>query len=185
MPRTSVMQFIVLAVKMPAQEPQPGQASCSIWCISSGVIWPDSTLPAASNMVLTLISFPLWRPASMGPPLTTTVGILMRPAAMSMPGTILSQLGIMTSPSKAWPLATASMESQMSSRLASGYFMPSWPMAMPSQMPMAGNSIGVPPAAAMPSLTASAISRRCIWPGMISLKALTTPINGFCKSSSL
>ena len=53
------MQFMVLAVNKPEQEPQPGQAWNSIWCISSGVIWPDSTLPAASNMVLTLMFLPL------------------------------------------------------------------------------------------------------------------------------
>ena len=134
-------------------------------------------------MVLTEIFFPFHRPASMGPPLTTTAGMFRRPAAMSMPGTILSQFGMSTSPSKAWALAMASMESQISSRLARGYFIPMWPMAIPSQMAMAGNSTGVPPAAATPSFTASAISRRCIWPGTISLNEFTMPIIGFARSS--
>ena len=41
-------------------------------------------------------------PASIGPPLTKIVGILQRIAPMSMPGTILSQLGMQTMPSKQW-----------------------------------------------------------------------------------
>ena len=92
---------MVFAVNKPAQEPQLGQARNSMASISSADSSPASNFPAASNMVLTLMSRPFQRPASMGPPLTTTVGMLSRPAAMSMPGTILSQLGIMTSPSKA------------------------------------------------------------------------------------
>ena len=109
--------------------------------------------------------------------------MLRRAAAISMPGTTLSQFGIRTRPSKPEAIATASIESAMSSRLASEYFMPVWPMAMPSQTPMAGNSIGVPPAAATPSLAACAISRRWMWPGMISLKELQMPISGFWRSS--
>ena len=52
----------------------------------------------------------------MGPPLTTMAGMLMRAAAMSMPGTILSQFGIKTSASKQWARARVSTESAMSSR---------------------------------------------------------------------
>ena len=87
------------------------------------------------------------RPAS-GRRDTTTVGMLSRAAAMSMPGTILSQLGTMTRASKAWAMAMVSIESAMSSRVGSEYFMPAWPMAMPSQTPITGNSMGVPPASA-------------------------------------
>ena len=154
MPKTSVRQFMVLAVNRPEQEPQPGQAQCSISLNWQASIWPDSKRPAASKTVDTLISLPCRRPGSMGPPLTTTAGMFKRAAAMSIPGTILSQLGIKIKPSKAWPLATASMESATSSRLAKGYFMPSWPMAIPSQMPIAGNSMGVPPASKTPYLAA-------------------------------
>jgi len=58
MPSTSVMQFMVLAVNMPAQEPQPGQAQCSISLNCFLLILPASKRPAASNTVLTLTSLP-------------------------------------------------------------------------------------------------------------------------------
>jgi len=54
-------------------------------------------------------------------------------------------------------------------REAREYFMPTWPMAMPSQTPMAGIRMGVPPAISTPALTASAILSRFMWPGTISL----------------
>ena len=58
-------------------------------------------------------------------------------------------------------------------------------MAMPSHTAMAGNSMGVPPAARTPALTASAILSRSIWPGTISLYEHTTPIRGRDISSSV
>ena len=113
------------------------------------------------------------------------VGMFRRRAAISIPGMILSQLGIITRASKGWAMAMASTESAISSRLAREYFIPVCPMAMPSQIPMAGNSTGVPPAMRMPALTSSAMIRRWIWPGMISLAELTTPIKGRPISSSV
>ena len=101
MPSTSVKQFILLAVNKPEQEPQPGQALCSIALSSFLSIFPASKRPAASKTVLTLISTPLRRPGSIGPPLTTIAGMFKRAAAINIPGTILSQLGISTNPSKA------------------------------------------------------------------------------------
>ena len=175
---------MVLAVNRPAQLPQPGQAAFSTQVSSSLLILPASKRPAASNAVEILMSFPFKRPGSMGPPLHTTEGMFRRSAAISMPGTILSQLGISTMPSKAWPLTTASMLSAISSRLTRGYFMPTWPMAMPSHTPMAGTSIGTPPAASTPYFTIFAWSSRCACPGIISLWALTTAIKGLRKSSS-
>ena len=56
------------------------------------------------------------RPAAIGPPDTNTTGMLMRRAPISMPGTILSQLGMQTSPSRQCASATVSTESAMSSR---------------------------------------------------------------------
>ena len=119
----------------------------------------------------------------MGPPLQTTAGTSIRTAAMTMPGTILSQLGTNTSPSSWWAMNIVSTLSQISSRLAREYFMPTWPMAMPSQTPMAGMRMGVPPAMRTPALTASAILSRWAWPGTISLWAETTPISGRSSSS--
>ena len=119
----------------------------------------------------------------MGPPLHTTAGTSIRTAAMTMPGTILSQLGMSTHPSNWWAMNMVSTLSQISSRLAKEYFMPMWPMAMPSHTPMAGTRTGVPPAASTPAFTASASLSRLKWPGTISLWALTTAIRGFSRSS--
>ena len=79
-----------------------------------------------------------------------------------MPGTILSQLGMSTAPSNAWPISMLSTESAISSREGREYFMPACPMAMPSQMPMEGMTTGVPPAAYIPALTASEMRSRCM-----------------------
>ena len=105
----------------------------------------------------------------MGPPEHTTAGTSMRTAAMTIPGTILSQLGTSTSPSSWWAMSMVSTLSQISSRLAREYFMPTWPMAMPSHTPMAGMRMGVPPAISTPDFTAWASLSRCMWPGTISL----------------
>ena len=112
-------------------------------------------------------------------------GTLSRIAAMSMPGTILSQHGTRTSASNACAMVMDSTVSAMSSRLGSEYSMPRWFMARPSQMPMTPNSMGTPPPARTPALTASTTLRRCRWPGTTSLNALTTPTNGRPISASL
>ena len=52
----------------------------------------------------------------MGPPETNTVGMFTRNAPSSMPGTILSQLGMHTAASKAWPWTAHSKLSAMASR---------------------------------------------------------------------
>ena len=123
-PRASVTQFIELAVNIPAQEPQPGQASFSRAASSSPVIVPAAAAPTASNTVVRVIfspcfAPPLRLPASIGPPETKTQGRLSRAAAMSIPGTTLSQLGIKISASKPWAIAIHSMESAISSRVGS------------------------------------------------------------------
>jgi len=115
-PRASVRQFMELAVNMPEQEPAPGQAQPSSSTSSDAVMVPAFTLPTPSKTLIRSTGFPLSEPASMGPPDTTMHGTLSRSAAMSMPGTTLSQLGMKTRASKAWPMATSSMESAMISR---------------------------------------------------------------------
>ena len=52
------------------------------------------------------------------------------------------------------------MESAITSRLISEHFMPSAPMLMPSEIDTVLNSIGVPPAARMPSFTLAASRRK-------------------------
>ena len=153
------MQFMEFAVNMPEQLPQPGQAadSTALSCASS--ILPALYAPTASNTEFKSMSPlpPGMRPGIIGPPEMTMAGRLRRRAAISMPGTILSQFGMNTMPSKPWAIAIDSQLSAISSREAREYFMPTCPMAMPSHTPMAGNSTGTPPARRMPSLTACAM----------------------------
>ena len=158
-----------LAVYMPEQEPQVGQVLHSYsWSFASSMV-PALYWPTASDKVEKLVRWPSTWPASIGPPLTNTVGRSSRAAAIKRPGTFLSQLGTITSASKPWARAMASVESAMRSRVTREYFMPVWPMAMPSHTAMAGKTMGVPPAMATPSFTASTILSRFMWPGTISL----------------
>ena len=119
----------------------------------------------------------------MGPPLTNTVGIFSLAAAIRRPGTFLSQLGTITRASNWCAMAIHSVESAIRSLVTREYFIPTWPMAMPSQTAMAGNTMGVPPAMATPIFTASTILSRFMWPGTISLWELTMPTSGRSISS--
>ena len=107
-----------LAVNMPEQEPQVGQAERSmVWTSSS-----DTRSSAAATMASTRSSAfvsPLDRttlPASIGPPETKTTGMLRRIEAINMPGVILSQLEMQTIASAQWALTIYSTESAISSR---------------------------------------------------------------------
>ena len=62
-----------------------------------------------------------------------------------MPGSLLSQPAILTRPSKRSACITSSTESAMTSRLISDAFIPSWPIAMPSETAIVVNSIGTAP----------------------------------------
>ncbi len=183
MPSASHRQFMLLAVYMPAHEPQEGQHPRSYSSILSSSIRLAFLAPTASKIFDRLISSPETLPAIIGPPEHTTVGMLRRTPPITMPGTILSQLGTSTSASSACARAIVSTLSAMSSRLASEYFMPTCPMAMPSHTPIAGMRMGVPPAAMTPSLTARASLSRCTCPGTISLCAEITPTSGRSSSS--
>ncbi len=96
MPRTSVRQFMELAVYIPEQEPQVGQVFSSNSRSSSSLMVPAAWDPTASNMEERLLFCPFTCPANMGPPDTNTVGTLIRAAAINRPGTFLSQLGTIT-----------------------------------------------------------------------------------------
>ena len=118
-PRASVRQFIELAVNMPEQEPQVGQAerSMSSSCSSSTLSSADAEIAEIrSEPGLTTPSTTTEKPDSMGPPETNTTGMFRRSAALSMPGVILSQLEMHTSASAVWALTMYSTESAMISR---------------------------------------------------------------------
>jgi hypothetical protein len=116
-PRASVRQFIELAVNMPLQDPQVGQAAFSISSTSSSVYLSSAAETMASTRS-SAISRPLITalPASIGPPDTKTAGMFRRMAAISMPGVILSQLEMHTIASAQWALTMYSTESAMISR---------------------------------------------------------------------
>src|SRR5262245_65387207 len=76
------------------------------------------------------------------------------------------------------------MESAITSRLTREHFIPSATMLMPSEIDTVLNSIGVPPAARIPSLTLAARRRRWKLHGPISIHVFATPIMGRDKSSS-
>ena len=97
-PSASERQFMLLAVKSPEQQPAPGHAHLSIAASSSSLTWSEA---AASITLMRSTFVSWWLPASMGPPETIAAGMPMRATAISMPGTTLSQLGMMTTPSSA------------------------------------------------------------------------------------
>lgn len=136
-PMASVSEFIELAVNMPEQLPQPGQAQPSSSATSSSLT--DGSAPFTIAVIRSAFS-PRQRPASMGPPEQNTVGMLSLIAAMSMPGVTLSQLEMQIIASALWALTIYSTESAMMSRLGNEYSMPSWPMAIPSSMAIVLNS---------------------------------------------
>ena len=88
-PIASVRQFIELAVNIPEQHPQPGQAEFSISSTSASLTEGSADFTIAS--MRSSLASPC-TPASIGPPETKTAGILSLIAAISMPGVILSQL---------------------------------------------------------------------------------------------
>src|SRR5690606_6863466 len=116
-PSASVRQFIELAVNMPEQEPQVGQAACSIaWTSASEIESSAAATMASTRSSATVLPSSTTLPASIGPPETKTTGILMRMAAFSMPGVILSQLEMQTMASAQCALTMYSTLSAMISR---------------------------------------------------------------------
>ena len=123
-PSASVRQFIVFAVYIPEHEPQVGHAISSTIFSSFLVISPASYCPTASNTLLSPTFFPLYTPASIAPPLINNEGILSLAAAISIPGTTLSQFGMKTIASKGVAIAVASIESAIIFLVTSEYFIP-------------------------------------------------------------
>ncbi len=83
-----------------------------------------------------------------------------RASAITTPGMVLSQPQMATTASKACARTNSSIESAITSRDTSEAFIPSVPIVIPSEIVIVSNSIGVPPAARMPSFTLSASVRR-------------------------
>ena len=93
-PIVSVRQAIVFAVNNPAHEPAPGQAQRSNSYRSSSDILPDCVAPTASVTLIKSTVSPWNLPGIIGPPVITIAGIFNLAAAIIIPGTTLSQVGI-------------------------------------------------------------------------------------------
>lgn len=179
-----VLVAMVLAVNWPPQAPAPGQALFSTWQSFSLDSLPAPCAPTASNTSCTVIERPSRRPWAMLPPYRATPGMFRRASAMAAAGMVLSQPHSTTIASRQWPSTASSIESVMISRLTSEARMPEVPMAMPSVTAMVLNSIGVPPAARMPSQAAAARSRRFRLHGLTLDQVCTTAISGLAMASS-
>ena len=94
----------------------------------------------------------------------------------------LSQPPTTSTPSIHWPCTQVSTQSAITSRETSEYFMPSVPMAMPSEMVGVPKTWALPPAASMPSMAASANFCRPLLHGVMVLCPLATPTMGLTKS---
>ena len=159
-PRNSRAVLIVFAVNWPPQAPGPGHDASSISRSSSRLIFPARYAPIASNTVTTVASRrPRSTPGLIVPLYRARPGRSRRASAIAAPGSVLSQPTRHTRPSKRCPRATSSIESAITSRDTSEAFIPSVPIETPSETAIVLNSIGVPPAARMPSLTFTASSR--------------------------
>ena len=108
-----------------------------------------------------------------------------RAIAIAAPGIVLSQPTMQTRPSNMCEIATSSIESAITSREISDPRMPVEPIVTPSETEIVLNSIGVPPAARMPSLTCTASSRWLKLHGMVSVHVVATPTIGRARSSSV
>lgn len=89
--------------------------------VTSSSVIASSAAATIASIRSSATSLPLMMtlPASIGPPETNTTGILIRIAAISMPGVILSQLEIHTIASAQWALTMYSTLSAIRSRLGS------------------------------------------------------------------
>ena len=102
---------------------------------------------------------------------------------MTQPGMFLSQPPMVTRPSRPSAPATVSIESAITSRDTSEYFMPSVPIEMASETVMVLKITGRAPAAAAPAAAWRARSSMCTLHGVTWLHVEQTPICGFLKSS--
>src|SRR6476659_2349627 len=102
--------------------------------------------------------------------------------AIIAPGMFLSQPPMATNPSMPSAPTTVSMESAMTSRETSEYFMPSVPMEMPSDTVMVLKTMALPPASLAPASASRASWSRCILHGVTMLQLDAMPMMGLEQS---
>ena len=132
---------------MPPQAPSPGQMARSMASTSARDILPAAQAPTASkaSMIVTVFSEPsesLAMPGRIEPAYRNTEARSSRAAAISIPGSDLSQPASRTDPSSRSAIITVSTESAMTSRETREKCIPSWPIEMPSDTEMVPNSNG-------------------------------------------
>jgi hypothetical protein len=103
---------------------------------------------------------------------------------MNMPGTILSQFGMQIIASNRWASIIVSTLSAISSREGSEYFIPEWPIAIPSSTPMVLNRNGHAPGRPDALLDVVADRLEVDVPGMMSTWLLQMAMNGLFQSPS-
>src|SRR6185295_11061560 len=128
--------------------------------------------------------FPFQFPGNIVPPYTKIDGRLSLAMAIMVPGKLLSHPEIPTSASYMCALIIISIESAITSRLTSEAFIPSCPIAIPSETETAVNSLGVQPESLTPDFECCAKSPKWMLQGVASLQVDETPTIGFDKSSS-
>ncbi len=99
------------------------------------------------------------------------------------PGMFLSQPPTTTQPSIHWPITATSIESAMTSRDTSEYFMPSVPIDTASDTVGVPKICALPPAASIASTAASASFCSPALHGVIVEWPFATPIIGLSKSA--
>ena len=182
-PSSSVASAMVFAVYWPPHAPGPGQATSSSSCRARSGILPAACAPTASKTSWMVTSRSSNRPGAIEPPYSSSAGKLRRSSAIAPPGMVLSQPTSATTASKRCERQTSSIESAITSRLTSEPFIPSVPITTPSLTEMVLNSIGVAPAARMPSFTRCARLRRWKLHGIVSVQVCATATRGRASSS--
>src|SRR5437899_11322076 len=111
-------------------------------------------------------------------------GTLIRAIAIIAPGMFLSQPPMQMTPSMSCPFTAVSIESAITSRETSEYFMPSVPMPMPSVTVGKPNTCGIAPAALTAALAQSTSGWMPALQGFMVEWPLATPTIAFSKSPS-
>ena len=111
-------------------------------------------------------------------------GTSIRAIAIMLPGMFLSQPPTHTTPSISWPFTATSIESAMTSRETSEYFIPSVPMPIPSVTVGKPKTCGIAPASLSAAIARSTRGWMPALHGFIVLCPLATPTIGLSKSAS-
>ena len=138
-------------------------------------------------MMVTCFSVPsvsFTQPGAIEPAYKKTEARSSLAAAISMPGSDLSQPASKTEPSRRSACITVSTESAITSRLTREKCMPSCPIEMPSETEMVPNCIGQPCAWCTPCFAALARRSSERLQGVTSFQLEAIPICGFSQSSS-